>query len=263
MNKRWLYILLIWLPLSGWAQDFDLEEEPQEEEVYRAKVPEIDSLLRNNYQTHNPLEKHELPNDFYDKYTGEEYDYTLTKPHKSLWERFIDKVSYYLSDFFDAQDANQFNKMTRIFLYILSGAIILGAAYYLFKVFFNKDGNWFFSKNNDEIEPDNRDIEENIHEIDFPKIIQEFEQKKDYRSALRYQFLQGLKALADHQKIAWILEKTNADYLEELTQAEHKKLFSRAVYIFDHVWYGEIPINKEKYEQLLPEIQTLNQIAHE
>jgi hypothetical protein len=71
-------------------------------------------------------------------------------------------------------------------------------------------------KKNRKINIKNQDLEENIHEINFPEAILKLEKQHDYRSAIRYHFLQALKKLSDKNLITWNPEKTNRDYLREI-----------------------------------------------
>ena len=114
----------------------------------------------------------------------------------------------------------------------------------------NKNGNLFFSKKNKKLNIPNQNLQENIHEINFPESIVNFERQQDYRSAVRYQFLLVLKKLADQKIIIWNPEKTNKDYLLELKKPQLKNNFKGLIHIFDYVWYGEFEINEEKYQQL-------------
>ncbi|WP_333818920.1 DUF4129 domain-containing protein [Ohtaekwangia sp.] len=90
-------------------------------------------------------------------------------------------------------------------------------------------------------------IEENIHEMDFEKLIQEALLRKEYRLAIRLIFLHGLKLLADHHHITWEPGKTNHDYLNELTAKELKSGFHELNFYFEYAWYGNFVITDELY----------------
>ncbi|HEY9048785.1 MAG TPA: DUF4129 domain-containing protein [Ohtaekwangia sp.] len=90
-------------------------------------------------------------------------------------------------------------------------------------------------------------IEENIHEMDFDKLIQEALARNEYRLAIRLLFLQGLKLLADHHHITWEPGKTNHDYLNELTAKELKTGFNELNFYFEYAWYGNFVITDELY----------------
>jgi hypothetical protein len=93
-------------------------------------------------------------------------------------------------------------------------------------------------------------IEENIHEMDFEKLIQEALARKEYRLAIRLLFLHGLKLLADRHHITWEPGKTNHDYLNELTSKELKTGFNELNFYFEYAWYGNFVITDELYNRV-------------
>lgn len=91
---------------------------------------------------------------------------------------------------------------------------------------------------------------DNIHEIDFDKAIEEAVLAKNYRLAVRLSYLRCLKYLSDARLIDWHIEKTNADYVRELTNAPQYKVFNLLTYQFEYVWYGDFPINEQRFQQV-------------
>jgi hypothetical protein len=90
-------------------------------------------------------------------------------------------------------------------------------------------------------------LDENIHEMDFEKLIQEAIGSGEYRKATRLVFLNALKILADKNFIHWEQGKTNHDYLSEVTAADLKPGFNELNYYFEYAWYGNFIINHEKF----------------
>lgn len=91
--------------------------------------------------------------------------------------------------------------------------------------------------------------EENIHEMDFDALIREAEQQKNFRRAVRLQYLQILKQLTNRNLIRWRPEKTNHDYLNELSQANLQSAFRELTNTFEYVWYGNFNLNATEYDQ--------------
>lgn len=207
-----------------------------------------DSLLKGNYKTDNTVYPKNFTDNFQKKYKGKDFDYSILKPHESLWERIKRNVNKILNKIFGDLDPLTANRYTINILRIL-GVLVLGfLLYYLIKYLNSKNGNFFFGKKNRKLAPAFGEIQENIHEINFPELIQKFEIENDYRSAIRYQFLSILKSLADKNKIIWMPEKTNQDYVLELKDETSKTHFLELAYIFDYVWYGEFLISQKDYE---------------
>jgi hypothetical protein len=90
-------------------------------------------------------------------------------------------------------------------------------------------------------------IEENIHEMDFDKLIAAALASKDYRLAIRLIFLHSLKILSDKHLIHWHPGKTNHDYLNELKSNDIKDGFRELNEYFEHAWYGNFKIAPDLY----------------
>ncbi|MGA9213230.1 DUF4129 domain-containing protein [Kaistella sp.] len=206
-----------------------------------------DSLLLEKPTTDNSVFLKSFQEKFQSKYKGADYDYTTIKPQESLWQKIKKSLRKIWEAIFGKVDPNKTSSyaetIIRIFAVIVFGFVL----YFLIKFLLGKDGNFFFSKKNKKINIANQDLHENIHEINFSESIEKFEKQKDYRSAVRYQFLLILKKLADKKLINWNPEKTNKDYLSELKTDDLKNSFKELAYIFDYVWYGEFEVNEESY----------------
>lgn len=206
-----------------------------------------DSLIIANPTTDNIIFPKNFDDQFHNKYKGEEFDYTTIKPQESLWTKIEKIIKKLLRSIFGELDASKASDYSQIIMRIFAVIIIGFVLYFLVKFLLGKDGNFFFSKRNKKLNIQSQDLQENIHEINFVETISAAERNRDYRSAVRYQFLMVLKKLTDKKMINWNPEKTNKDYLSELKTPELKASFNELVYIFDYVWYGEFDINEENY----------------
>lgn len=213
-------------------------------------ILKTDSLLKNtNIQTDNLLFEKKWQENFRKNYQTEDFDYSASKPKTSFWERLTNAVNRLLEYIFGDINGLKVNQVTEAvinIIAILSLAILL---YVLIVFLMKKDGNWIFGKRNPQISIPSNDIVENIHEINFPQTIAKYEQEKDFRSAIRYQFLYMLKKLTDSKQIEWNPEKTNKEYLMEIQKSDLQKQFKEAAYIFDYVWYGEFSVDQNTYDK--------------
>ncbi len=108
-----------------------------------------------------------------------------------------------------------------------------------------------------------KEIAEDIRAIDLFKLLEEAIENKDHRSAIRYYYLIILKQLDERKLIKWQQDKTNAQYLRELKDGLVKDKFSKATYIFDNVWYGDVSLMEEKYRLLEITMRSLkNELAN-
>lgn len=207
-----------------------------------------DSLLKKGVVTDEQKYPKKFQDNFQKTYQTEDFDYSGSKPKTSFWDRLIkikDKIVDYLFGDIDGFKVNEIGDKIITFICVLSIGVL---AYFVIRYLMSKDGNWFFTKRNQKINVPNSDIIENIHEINFPQIIAKYEQEKDYRSAIRYQFLYMLKKLTDKKLIDWNPEKTNKEYLMEIKKSDLQKQFKDAAFIFDYVWYGEFSVDQNAYE---------------
>lgn len=86
-----------------------------------------------------------------------------------------------------------------------------------------------------------------IKNEDIEQLIKNALSDKNYRLAIRYQYLFILQLLSEHEWIDWQQQKTNDDYLEELSTSPLLDDFGRATVLYDYVWYGEFELNRERY----------------
>lgn len=217
--------------------------------IYNEDYVSSDSVIRKIPQTNEIIFPKKFAEKFQSKYKGEEFDYTTIKPRESLWEKLRKRIAEIMRSIFGEVDPLKTGNYAEIILRFFAVVIIGLVIYFLLKFLLNKDGNFIFGKKNKKLDISDQDLKENIHEINFTSSINDFERKKDYRSAIRYQFLFVLKKLSDRKKIEWNPEKTNKDYLAELKDKNQKSEFRELVYIFNNVWYGEFDVEDLNYER--------------
>lgn len=92
--------------------------------------------------------------------------------------------------------------------------------------------------------------EENIHEIDFAKEIEEAMNSGQFRRVVRLIYLHMLKELSDREKINWKPYKTNADYLYEMKLDPLSSQFETLNYYFIYSWYGDFDVNLAQVEKV-------------
>lgn len=215
----------------------------------------VDSLIKLKPTTENVVFPKHFPEKFKSKYKGEEFDYTLVKPKESIMERMLRRISKILSSIFGEMDPFKAGDIATTIFRIIAIGVIGFLLYFLIRFLVGKDGNFFFSKKNKKLKIASHDLDENIHEIDFHTSIAQYEAQKDWRYAIRYQFLFVLKKLSDQKIIDWNPEKTNKDYLKEIQNSSDKQAFRKLVYIFDNVWYGEFEVGESEYHVFKTEFQ--------
>ena len=261
MKFRFLLFILLFLSHFSFAQEeketvieevvieADTLAETVDDEIvshYMNMAP-ADSILAVDSITHNTVYPKTFDKSFQSKYKPPDFDYTTTKPKESFLKKLFRKIGQWLDSVLGTS-ISATNSFTEVILKLLGILLIAFLAYLLIRYLVGKDGNFFFTKRNKKLNIDDANLHENIHEINFPTTISQFESQKDFRNAVRYRFLFTLKKLNDKQLIEWNPEKTNKDYVKELSKTAHNKDFGRLSTIFDYVWYGEFDINESDYQ---------------
>jgi len=85
---------------------------------------------------------------------------------------------------------------------------------------------------------------------DYNALIANALNNSDFRLALRFQFLRLLFAMNERKIVSLSDEKTNYDYLKEISNHEIKKDFEPLVYSYEYVWYGEYELDQPMYNSL-------------
>ncbi len=96
------------------------------------------------------------------------------------------------------------------------------------------------------------EVEEEVinSESDFDVMIRQAVTSGNYRLAVRYQYLQTLHKLADKQLIALAGDKTNYQYVREISNQNYKNDFAALTLNYEYVWYGEFAIEEGIYRRM-------------
>lgn len=92
--------------------------------------------------------------------------------------------------------------------------------------------------------------EESLKKLDIKTPLDEAIRNGDYRTAYRLRYLEILKVLTSRNLIYYRKERTNYEYLLQLTGKPVYEPFRLLTFNFDGIWYGDLEVNKEVYEAL-------------
>ncbi|MCA4897317.1 MAG: DUF4129 domain-containing protein [Bacteroidota bacterium] len=159
---------------------------------------------------------------------------------ETLWQRFWRWVNELLSNLIQGAVETD---VGRLLVYILAFIVVVVIIMALLKVNALK----MFYTGSDAGQMRGAFFEENIHEMNFEKLIEEATAKQEYRQATRLILLYALKMLADRHLIQWQAGKTNHDYVEELKAGEVKVGLNELSFYFDYAWYGNFKINTQTF----------------
>jgi hypothetical protein len=174
-------------------------------------------------------------------------DLNYTQPPtvaESLWDRFLRWLNWIFSSLFE--NATTTN-LGRFLMY--TGLLI--AIIILIMMILKVNAFRVFYSGADTGKLPYQVFYENIHEMDFDKLLQEATDKKEYRLATRIVFLYALKLLSDRHLIDFTPGKTNHDYVAELQPGELKTGLNELSFYFDYAWYGNFAITEVQYQKII------------
>ncbi len=101
------------------------------------------------------------------------------------------------------------------------------------------------------------DDEDIMQNQDIRELINLAVKNNNYRLAIRYYYLFVLKRMSDLEFINWESQKTNTDYIKELTDSSVKDQFKTITRLYDYIWYGSFEVNEKSYLQAEKEFQSI------
>lgn len=104
-------------------------------------------------------------------------------------------------------------------------------------------------------------VDEDIHVMDFPSLISQAIGRGEYRYAVRLHYLHILKILTDGGLILWKPEKTNKEYVADVSMTSLSEPFRLISRTFDYVWYGERSITEEEYKMIEQQCEQCKQLV--
>ena len=141
--------------------------------------------------------------------------------------------------------------------------LLLGAAAICFVLFilyrlFLAEG--VFKRRSKSAKNNEAKVEEEIitNESDFDALIRQALQSANYRQAVRYQYLRTLHLLAGKNLVSLAPDKTNFNYVSEITNPNYRDAFAALTLNYEYVWYGEFDIDKNIYEKIEQNFSSLN-----
>lgn len=199
---------------------------------------------------------------FEKKYKSDEFNYEVKIPEKGVWDRFLEWLSYWFKKAFGFSDMKTSAKYADLTLKWIAILIVVYVIYIIVKLILNKEGQWIFGKSTTKKVLKYDDIEQNLKNIDFEKLIKETLISGDKRLVIRYYYLWLLKKMSENNMIDWNPEKTNSDYIYEIKNESLKSDFGYVSYLYNYIWYGEFNLDEitfakaqKTFEKTLKSIQ--------
>jgi hypothetical protein len=159
----------------------------------------------------------------------------------TLWERLMEWLK---RQFYKLTEYDSYYTAWDIFIYILIALAVVAIVFGIYKS--EIKGLFFSNKNKLNVS----EHLEDIHSIDYEKMIEDAIANKNYRYAIRLNYLRSLKKLSDKQIIYWKINKTNREFLREIKLNSLKSKFEKITTDFESIWYGGFEIDHSAYMHL-------------
>ena len=182
-----------------------------------------------------------------------EYGYDPEPPTgflDEIWQRFL----RWLFDFLYSSSTRTGRDWLQI---IFVAAIVVFVIY----KFLGMDKMGLFKRKSDRVSLPYDTLYEDIHAIDFQEAIEEASRQRNFRLAVRLLYLRALKTLTDQELISWQINKTNRTYVYEITEPSLRRRFEQLTSSFEYVWYGDFPVNEERYQEIKREFDSFKPVA--
>lgn len=176
------------------------------------------------------------------------FNYEIVKADNSQWEDIKNWIYNWLLHFFEwlfgvEQAVGYLAVFFRILPYILLGILLFLIARFFIKA---NTRSLVYNQKNPNIVSLSEE-ERIIKDEDIQQLIKDALAQHNYRLAIRYYYLFILKLLSEKELIDWQRQKTNDDYIHELSNSKLKNPFSQATLLYDYIWYGEFDIDQTRY----------------
>ncbi|SEM02762.1 protein of unknown function [Maribacter orientalis] len=178
-----------------------------------------------------------------------DFNYEIVKSTApDWWVSFKNWLSNLILQFFEwifgvEKASGIFNVLLRILPYLLLAILV----FILIKFFINVNARALIYNQKAESLVTLSEEEHIIKNEDIQMLIQEALEHKNYRLAIRYYYLLTLRLMNQKEIIVWELQKTNADYYREIEKIDLKKPFANITRLYEYIWYGDFPIDENKY----------------
>ncbi len=194
---------------------------------------------------------------------SDDFVYEVKEEEPGIFQRFWNWIKLTVRNFLNYlfDDIDPAVGLLRNILRIIPYIILAVGLFFIIKYFTNVKSRALLEGKNNQI-AQFADDEELLEREDLETLLSDSVNNHDYRSAIRFYYLIILKKLRDLEIIDWQQQKTNKDYIQELSKKSYQEDFINTTNLYDFVWYGKFKIEEEEFLKASKNFQKLkNKIA--
>ncbi len=182
---------------------------------------------------------------------NKDFNYTELLEEENWWTRFKKWVSNVWFNFWRWLLGDyESNGILYFLVSTLPYLIILGIIAFVIWLFIKLNPGARLLKSKEKPEVFFTEEEEIIKTKDIRKLINKSLENKDYRLAVRYYYLLILKRLTLSHLIEYEFDKTNSDYIAEITSENVNQNFIKATLLYDYIWYGNFTVTEKDFMKI-------------
>jgi hypothetical protein len=102
------------------------------------------------------------------------------------------------------------------------------------------------------------EISEDIFAINYQREIDKAAQQGNYRLAVRLMFLRLLKNMSERNLISYKQDRTNFDYLLQLSATRYYQHFFRITRNYEYSWYGKFDVSQDAFHVIKKDFDHFN-----
>lgn len=248
--KRLVYFLLLFAYVSVSASIQDSLDSTQNQEI----IYDLDSTKK--VEKFNTDKIEELR-------ANEDFDYTEYEEPDNIWTQFKNWFGQLWREFFKwVLGVDKITGFWLVLIKLLPYIIIIGVLFLLGWLFMRVNPKEMLFEKQDAPQIILSEDEDIIQNQNIQDLIEQALKENNYRLAIRYYYLSVLKKLSDTDLIAWESQKTNTDYLKELSDTSLKQKFQNITRLYDFIWYGSFEIDQTSFLQAEQKFKSINNSIH-
>lgn len=98
------------------------------------------------------------------------------------------------------------------------------------------------------------------HTTDYGKLVTLAVSQQNFRLAIRYLYLQTLQKLTLKEVITFTPDKTNYEYVQELSGKNYKNEFATLTLNYEYAWYGAFDIDEQIFTPIQQKFKQFNSV---